>query len=80
MPDEVDKPIEERIDALFDDIKELFKKNGISTMSMVMELPGIDSPIIFFINPNNNHQYDAVALMASAIREMKRKMISELDC
>jgi hypothetical protein len=78
-PDEA--PVDEAIvDAVYKDLQELCAKHNIEESVVVFRFKEIDKPFLFWTNPNNDHYYEATRLIASVMRDMKGRIVQELDC
>ena len=67
------------LDNIFESIEKIGEKHGITELVFVFKLPDDSQPYMFFRNGNNNHYYDAAVLLTSAAKNLKLKIISELE-
>jgi hypothetical protein len=67
------------LDAVFKDIEKMKVDHEIEEIVVVFKMKDINDPMLFFINQNNHH-YDAAAMLAKVMRNMKSKIITDLDC
>ncbi len=65
---------------IFEEIEETAKKHNIKEFAFAFVMEGVEQPLLFWKNDNGNHYYEAAALLAAAIRDLKAKIIQELDC
>ena len=72
--------INDKLEAIFADIEKVGKAHGIDELVLIFRTEEMKDPYLFFMNPNNNHHYDAATLMATAMRNIKSKIVQELDC
>jgi len=73
-------PEEKRMTAIFDALDKIRAEHNIKELVFIFRMDGTEEPYSYHLNENNNHHYDAARLMAKAIRFMKGKIVTELDC
>jgi hypothetical protein len=73
-------PEKPSLEPFFDDIEEIAQRHAVKEFVFVFVKKGMDQPAVFWRNQNQDHQYDATALLAAVMRDMKTKIIQELDC
>lgn len=72
--DNTNNPEEHPWYALHKELGELFEKHGIDNCAVVFNPPD-NNPSLYY----RGHFYDAAKLLASALRSLKTKVISDLD-
>ncbi len=75
----MEKSQEEKFDAVFKDIEKMKTEHGIEEIVVVFKMKDMSDPMLFFINQNNHH-YDAAAMLAKVMRNMKGKIVNDLEC
>jgi hypothetical protein len=68
------------VDAVYKDLRELWSKHNVEESVVVFRFKDMDKPFLFWTNPNDDHYYDATRLIASVMRDLKGRVIQELDC
>jgi len=76
-PAEVDEAV---VDAVYKDLQELCAKHNIVESVVVFRFKEIDKPFLYWTNPVDDHYYEATRLVATVMRDMKGRIVQELDC
>jgi len=68
------------LDPIFEEIEEVAKKHNIAEFTFAFMVEGVKQPLLFWKNPHGNNYFNAASLLAAVMRDLKDKVIQELDC
>jgi hypothetical protein len=68
------------LEPIFDGVEKLADDHGINEFVFAFIKDGVAQPLVFWKNPNNDHHFDATSLLASVMRDLKGRIVQELDC
>jgi len=67
------------LEQLYGDIAKLCAKYNVDESVIIFRFKDINDPFLYWTN-ENDHYYGAAVLLASVMRDMKNRVIQELDC